>query len=98
MFCRRRGAGAGPLRGSPAMTPRQVRDRVLADVRSHCQAKGYREGPGVNNFIPHDAVAAFAMARSLTGSGLFDHYLAVAPEGHVYGYFFECLGARVLSV
>jgi hypothetical protein len=32
------------------------------------------------------------------GHGLFDHCLAVAPEGHVYGYFFERLGIPVLSV
>jgi hypothetical protein len=76
----------------------EIRDRVLADVRRHCQAKGYREGEGVNNFVPHDAVAAFAMARSLIGSGRFDRYLAIAPEGYIYGYFFERLGANVLSV
>jgi hypothetical protein len=80
------------------MVPRELLGRVLADVRRHCEGKGFREGLGVNNFVPHDAVAAFAMARSLTGSGLFDHYLAVAPEGHIYGYFFERLGATVLSV
>ena len=80
------------------MGPSQIRDRVLADVRRHCESKGYHEGPGVNNFVPHDAVAAFAMARSLTGSGLFDRYVAVAPEGHIYGYFFERLGEKVLSV
>jgi hypothetical protein len=80
------------------MVSREVRDRVLAEVRRHCEARGYREGAGVNNFVPHDAVAAFAMARSLTGSGQFDRYLAIAPEGHVYGYFFGCLGADVLSV
>ena len=80
------------------MGPSQIRDRVRADVRRHCEGKGYREGPGVNNFVPHDCVAAFAMARSLTGSGFFDRYIAVAPEGHIYGYFFERLGAQVLSV
>jgi hypothetical protein len=80
------------------MGPNQIRDRVLADVRRHCEDKDYREGPGVNNFVPHDAVAAFAVARSLTRSGLFDRYVAVAPEGHIYGYFFERLGAEVLSV
>ena len=80
------------------MVPRQLQDRVLADVRRHCQAKGYREGAGVNNFVPHDCVAAFAMARLLFGLNLFDRYVAVAPEGHIYGYFFERLGAEVLSV
>jgi hypoxanthine phosphoribosyltransferase len=38
------------------------------------------------------------MARFLTEQEAFDHYLAVAPEGHVYGYFFEQLGTRVLTV
>src|SRR5947199_5468655 len=80
------------------MIPRDVLDRVLTDVRKHCHARGYREGPGVNNFVPHDCVAAFGMARLLTGTERFDHYLAIAPEGHIYGYFFECLGVEVLSV
>lgn len=79
------------------MVSRQILDAVLADVRRHCEAKGYREGPGVNNFVPHDAVAAFGMARRLAAEE-FDHYLAIAPEGHIYGYFFERLGVPVLSV
>ncbi len=37
------------------------------------------------------------MAKLLT-ENQFDRYLAVAPEGHVYGFFLEWLGARVLSV
>jgi hypothetical protein len=76
----------------------EVRDRVVAAVRAHCEAKGYREGEGVNNFVPHDCVAAFQMARLLAVGGAFDHYVAIAPEGHIYGYFFERLGAEVLSV
>jgi hypothetical protein len=80
------------------MIPRDIADRVLADVRKHCEGKGYREGPGVNNFVPHDCVAAFAMARLLVESGDFDHYVAIAPEGHIYGYFLERLGVTVLSV
>ncbi|WP_460597757.1 hypothetical protein [Geomonas sp. Red276] len=44
----------------------------------------------MNNFIPHSAVAAFGMAKLLASK--FDRYLAVAPEGHIYGYFFERLG------
>jgi hypothetical protein len=79
------------------VVPRGVLEAVLAEVRAHCQRRGYREGPGVNNFVPHDAVAAFGMAKLLTGMG-FDRYVAVAPEGHIYGYFFERLGARALSV
>ena len=73
-----------------------VDDQVVP--RRHCEAKGYREGDGVNNFAPHDPVAAFAMARALLGSNRFDRFVAVAPEGHIYGYFFERLGAEVLEV
>jgi len=69
---------------------------VLEDIAMHCYNKGYREGPGVNNFIPHDAAAAFEMARTLATR--FDQYVVVAPEGHIYGYFFEQLGIPVLSV
>src|SRR5262249_33016168 len=50
-----------------------------------------------NNFVPHDCVRAFAMTTFLVGSGRFDHYVAVAPEGHIYGYFFEKLDVQVLS-
>ena len=79
------------------MVSRHVLDAVLADVRRHCQSRGYREGPGVNNFVPHDAVAAYGMAKLLVATG-FDRYVAIAPEGHIYGYFFERLGAPVLSL
>lgn len=79
------------------MVSRVLLDAVVADVRRHCEAKGYREGDGVNNFVPHDAVAAFGMAEKLTAGG-FDCYLAVAPEGHIYGYFFDRLEVPVLSV
>lgn len=71
--------------------------RVSSQVRGHCQAKGYQEGPWLNPLVPVDCVAALVMAQRLIASGRFDHYLAVAPEGHVYGYFFEQLGAPVLS-
>src|SRR5262245_9750285 len=79
------------------MVPRQLLDAVFADVRRHCQAKGYREGPGVNNFVPHDAVVAFGMAKLLAAER-FSRSVAIAPEGHIYGYFFERLGVPVLSV
>jgi hypothetical protein len=69
---------------------------VCEDVRQYCLGKGYREGDGVNNFIPHDPVVAFGIARLLAGK--FDQYVAVAPEGHIYAYFFERLGISVLSV
>ena len=69
---------------------------VCDNIREHCHAKGYREVPGVNNFIPHDAIAAFGMAKLLAGK--FDRYVAVAPEGHIYGYFLERLGVQILSI
>jgi hypothetical protein len=75
----------------------QTEDAVLAAVKRHCEAKGYVKKPGVNNFVPYDAVAAFAMADLLVRQG-FDHVVAVAPEGHIYGFFLERLGVTVLSV
>jgi hypothetical protein len=81
------------------MLKRELLDKVNARVRVHCKgAKGYEEGPWVNPLVPVDCVSAFMMARLLTGHEAFDDYVAVAPEGHVYGYFFEQLGHRVLSV
>ena len=77
---------------------RQLLDRVSADVKRHCQAKGYVEGGWLNPLVPQDSVAAWAMAGLLTSQRQFDHYVAVAPEGHVYGYFFEKRGATILSV
>jgi hypothetical protein len=73
-------------------------ERVAAEARGHCAEKGYVRGRNWNPLIPQDSVAVLAMARELTMSGAFDRYIAVAPEGHVYGYFFERLGARVLSI
>jgi hypothetical protein len=80
------------------MSLQQVVDRVAADIGRHCAAKGYASGPNWNPLTPQDSVAALAMARWLLQSERFDDYVAVAPEGHVYGYFFERLGARTLSV
>lgn len=71
---------------------------VYEDIEQYCHAKGYREGPGVNNFVPHDPVLAFAMAKHLIGAQCFDNFLVVAPEGHIYGYFFESLGCRTIEV
>ena len=70
---------------------------VCSAVKSYCEEKGYREGLGVNNFVPHDAIAAFGMVQHVHDIG-FDHYLAVAPEGHIYGYFFEQFGAKTIEV
>jgi hypothetical protein len=71
---------------------------VCADISQHCQNKGYCEGPGVNNLVSHDAIAAFGMARYLTSEREFDYYLAVAPEGHIYGYFFERFGFSTMDI
>jgi hypothetical protein len=76
--------------------------KLLEDVsrraREHCAARGYVSGPNWNPLEPHDPVAAFAVARLLVGSGRFDCFVAVAPEGHVYGFFFEELGVPVHEV
>jgi hypothetical protein len=81
------------------MVSQELLERVVADVSRHVRrSKGYEEGPWVNPLAPVDCVAAFSMARLLTKRGLFDLCIAVAPEGHVYGYFFEKLGVPVLSV
>jgi len=76
------------------MGTQELLDRVAHQVRSHCAAKGYVSGPHWNPLTPRDSVAAFAMAQALFQGGRFDDYVAIAPEGHVYGYFFERLGAR----
>ncbi len=80
------------------MISTQLLESVAELVRGHCAAKGDVKGRNWNPLTPHDSVAALAMARALTSSRAFDHYVAVAPEGHVYGFFFERLGARVLSI
>jgi hypothetical protein len=81
------------------MVCQELLDKVMSQVRRHCRrAKGYEEGGWVNPLVPSNCVSAFMMARFLTEQETFEHYVAVAPEGHVYGYFFEQLGVRVLSV
>lgn len=74
--------------------------RVAAEVREHvCRSKGYyKDEPNLNPFTPVDPVAAFAMARWLVEQEQFDEYVVVAPEGHVYGYFFARCGANILTV
>jgi hypothetical protein len=86
------------VRGDSIVVSTRLLERVAETVRGHCAAKGYVRGPNWNPLTPQNSVAALAMARALTGPEGFDHYIAVAPEGHVYGFFFERLGARVLSV
>ena len=73
-------------------------ESVARQARQHCASRGYVSGPNWNPLEPHDPVSALAMARFLIGSGWFDHYLAVAPEGHAYGFFFERLGVPVHEV
>ena len=75
---------------------KSIYSAVCKNVQRYCMAKGYREGDGVNNFTPHDAIASFGMAKLLAGT--FDRYVAVAPEGHIYSYFLERMGIPVLSV
>ena len=80
------------------MLTEKLLEKVKSDVHCHCVAKGDTEGPGINPLVPRDCVCAFAMAKLLVELNIFDSYIAVAPEGHVYGYFFEKLENRVLSV
>ena len=70
---------------------------VKTEVKNYCRTKGYTKQEGVNNFIPHNCVHAFQMAKMLIKQD-FDSYLVIAPEGFIYSYFFEQLGARVLSL
>jgi hypothetical protein len=80
------------------MISKRLINRVSDGVQRHCIKKGYKRGPNWNPLTPWDSVAALAMADYLIGSDLFDEYIAIAPEGHVYGYFFEKHEAQVLSV
>lgn len=73
-------------------------DRLQKVVRRHCREKGYQRSPLFNPMVPYDPVAVFMMAKHLTQGVTFNHYIAVAPEGHVYGYFFEHFGAEVRAV
>lgn len=81
------------------MVPEELMSRVVADVDKHVrESKGYETESWINPLTPVDSVAAFAMAKYLTEANLFEHCVSVAPEGHVYGYFFKCFGASILSV
>ncbi len=73
-------------------------EQLSRDAYRHCSSKGDADSPWQNPLAPDDCVSAFMMAKTLTEKRLFDHYVAVAPEGHVYGFFFEKFGAKVLSV
>lgn len=81
------------------MVPQQIIERVIADVGRHVRSsKGYEVESFVNPLTPVDSVAAFAMAQLLTETNAFDVCVSVAPEGHVYGYFFQLFAAPILSV
>jgi hypothetical protein len=81
------------------MISQQLMEKVLWDVQQHVRkSKGYEQGPWVNPLVTADSVYAFAMAHLLVERKVFDYCVAVAPEGHAYGYFFERLGASVLAV
>lgn len=74
-------------------------NRVAVLVEGHVRcSKGFEEESFVNPFTPADSVSAYCVAQSLTDSNAFDVCISVAPEGHVYGYFFELFGASILSV
>ena len=74
------------------MNTQQIRTNVYDAVLTYCRSKGGKEGDGVNNFVPHDVVSAYAMAFYLTHPPQFDTLVAIAPEGYIYGYFFSVLG------
>jgi hypothetical protein len=75
-----------------------VLQNVLRSVRDYCHEMGVLEAPGINNLVPHECVNAYAMARYLVQKVGFDHYVAVAPEGHIYGYFFKRIGIQPLAI
>jgi hypothetical protein len=76
----------------------QVLQYVLGRISSYCHERGAWEALGVNNLVPHDCANAYAMARYLVQDVGFDHYISVAPEGHIYGYFFSRIGIQPLAV
>lgn len=81
------------------MVPQLLLDRVAANVAEHVRiSKGYEEESMLNPLTPMDSVAAFAMAKLLTQGEMFDYCVSVAPEGHVYGYFFTFFSASILTV
>lgn len=78
----------------------QTLDRVLIEIDQHVRSsKGYETESMINPMTPVDSVSAFMVAKLLSEQNAFDYCISVAPEGHVYGYFFErCFSADVFSV
>lgn len=82
------------------IVPQELIDRVVESVEHYVRdTKGYEQHEWGNPLSPVDVISAFTMAKLLTESGDYNQYVAVAPEGHIYGYFFDrCCSVRVLSV
>lgn len=74
-------------------------EKTLAALDAHVRtSKGFEEESWINPLRPVDSVAAYATAKSLLEAGAVECLVSVAPEGHVYGFFFEQLGSPTLSV
>ncbi len=81
------------------MKPPGLMEFVIAEVSRHVRSsRGYETESFVNPFTPVDSVSAFVLARTLTEQHEFDACVSVAPEGHVYGYFFQLFNAPIVSV
>jgi hypothetical protein len=81
------------------MIEQEIMHDLATRIEDHvCNSKGFEEESFVNPFSPVDSLSAFAAAQLLIAEHRHDVYVAVAPEGHVYGFFFEHFGANVLSV
>ena len=81
------------------MVSAQLMEFVISEVSRHVRtSKGYETESFVNPMTPVDSVSAFAIARLLIERDAFDVCVSVAPEGHVYGYFFDLFNVQILSV
>jgi hypothetical protein len=81
------------------MIEQEIMHDLATRIKDHVRnSKGFEEESFVNPFSPVDSLSAFAAARLLMAEHRHDVYVAVAPEGHVYGFFFEHFGANVLTV
>ncbi len=86
------------LTGDAVTVNSMVLQYVLKSVRDYCHEMGVVEAPGINNLVPHDCINAYSMARYLVQEVGFSHYISVAPEGHIYGYFFKRIGIHPLAI
>lgn len=76
----------------------QLIKKVTDEVITFCHQKGYEEKEGVNNFVPHDTVCSFGMAKQILALKEYDLFISVAPEGYIYSYFFELQGVSTIEV